>query len=123
MFKSTKNLREHLKTHADHGDDLAMCSMPQDAANEQRDPAVPAEHLDNFDDSDEEDFRDPSYLPKNIPDRKRKRIDSITAFSAEVGGSKKLRRSANDLAKEFACREQGCIKRFKTVGRGINKSL
>lgn len=81
--------------------------------------AHPSECLDKFDDSDDEDPQDPSYLPEMIAIRKRKRTDSTTTTVTEVTGVKKLRRSTSDLAKEFGCREEGCTKRFKTVGDGF----
>lgn len=116
VFKNTKNLREHLKTHAEHGDDLVISSTHHDAADQRANGAHSAEHLEKFDDSDDEDPQDPSYRPEIIRDLKRKRMDSISAPAAEVNEVKKLRRSTSDLAKEFACREEGCTKRFKTVG-------
>lgn len=66
--------------------------------------------------TDDNDISDSSYVPEALPKRKRKRQDSAADMSAkESEGVKKLRRCSSEFGKEFACQEDGCVKRFKTV--------
>lgn len=93
----------------------------QREADEQGMDAEPTEEsLEKFEDSDDDDPQDPAYLPETIPNRKRKRTESV-AYAAvpENNDVKKLRRTTSDLGKEFGCSEDGCGKRFKTVSEAL----
>jgi hypothetical protein len=122
-FKSNKNLREHLKVHAEHGDVMEMAVIQRREADEQGMEAEPTkEGLEKFEDSDDDDPRDPAYVPETetTPNRKRKRTESIAPGNVlDNNEVKKLRRTASDLSKEFGCSEDGCGKRFKTVSKAI----
>jgi hypothetical protein len=67
--------------------------------------------------NDDDDLSDTSYLPEVLSKRKRKRQDSTAAgtSTADTEAVKKLRRTCSEFGKEFACQEDGCVKRFKTV--------
>ncbi|KAJ9118802.1 hypothetical protein QFC24_006001 [Naganishia onofrii] len=125
IFKSTKNLREHLKIHAEHGDDLDLAtSHPQDD-DPQEEVTVTESNVNEYGSAvpivaqmnDDDDLSDTSYLPEVLSKRKRKRQDSTAAgiSTADTEAVKKLRRTCSEFGKEFACQEDGCVKRFKTT--------
>ncbi|KAJ9098160.1 hypothetical protein QFC21_004489 [Naganishia friedmannii] len=121
LFKSTKNLREHLKIHAEHGDEfeLARSQPPHDDSLEEIEELNVNEHDIAVPPSirpEDHDLSDSSYLPEVPSKRKRKRQDSSAGTAlGNVEGVKKLRRSSSAFGKEFACQEDGCAKRFKTT--------
>lgn len=88
IFKNAQRLRDHLRVHDQRAHDLHVLSMT---------PAL---------DDDSED---------DTGARKRKRRKS-TATTEDGGKSPKLRRvNSGESGKNFACPEEGCEKRFKTV--------
>ena len=97
VFKSKKNLNEHIKVHVDRGD---MMDEPQEQAN----PQVSSPATGDSDD----------YTPE-VESRERRGRKRAREEEDDDRAEKRLKRTDSDVGKDWMCNEPECDKKFKTV--------